>query len=183
MKLASQKRNENVAEYILFMWQLTDLLRSLQLSVPKIKEMLVAPLNLSEEQEQEELAWYADLCEVIRQEGKEDSGFLSITEYLIGELADFHLRLLNEPNDEVYKMLVFNATPAILAFKDKVATTLPNDVSYAFYALYSKLLMKLRKAEISRQTEESFDEITRMIAYLSNKFGQFERGTFSFTED
>jgi len=80
-------------------------------------------------------------------------------------------------------MIVFNATPAIVAFKEKVATPQPTDVAYAFYALYSKLLMKLRNTEISRQTEESFDEITRMVAYLSKRFGQFERGQFSFTED
>jgi hypothetical protein len=183
MNLASQKRKENVAEYILLMWQITDLLRTLQFDEQKIEQVLVAPLNLPEDQAKVELSWYMDLCDVIKQEGKTAAGFISITEYLIGELADFHTRLLNEPNDEAYKMIVFNATPAIVAFKEKVATPQPTDVAYAFYALYSKLLMKLRNTEISRQTEDSFDEITRMVAYLSKIFGQFERGQFSFTED
>lgn len=183
MKIASQKRKENVAEYILFMWQLTDLLRSLKLDEQQISRLLVAPLKMPLKEAEEELAWYMDICNLIRQENKETDGFLSITEFLIGDLYEFHIRLSNEPADDSYKLMVFNATPAIVAFKAKVATELPNDIFYAFYALYSKLLMKMKGTEISQQTNESFDEIARMVAYLSKRYKQFEEGTFSFSED
>lgn len=183
MKLSSQKRKENVAEYILFMWQLTDLLRSIQFDEGRIRELLVDPLNLPEKEAEIELQWYRDYCRIIREEGKEQSGFTSITLYLIGELYDFHQRLLKEPSEDTYRMLAFNATPAIVSFREKVPQPLANDMEYCFYALYSKLLLGMQKKEVSQQTAESFAEIAKMVGYLAKKFGQFERGEFSFKED
>jgi hypothetical protein len=183
MKLSSKKRKENVAEYILFMWQLTDLLRSIQFDEGRIRELLVDPLSLPEAEVEAELQWYRDYCRIIREEGKEKSGFPSITLYLIGELHDFHQRLLKEPNEDTYRMLTFNATPAIVSFKEKVPQPLSNDMEYCFYALYSKLLMGMQKREMSQQTAESFADIAKMMGYLAKKFSQFERGEFSFKED
>lgn len=183
MMLSSQKRKENVAEYILFMWQLTDLLRSVKFDESRIRELLVDPLNLSESEAEVELQWYRDYCRIIREEGKEQNGFPSITLYLIGDLYDFHQRLLREPNEDTYRLLVFNATPAIISFREKVPYELGNDMEYCFYALYSKLLMGMQKKEISQQTADSFAEIAKMVGYLAKKFGQFERGEFSFKED
>lgn len=183
MKIASQKRKENVAEYILFMWQLTDLLRSLNLDEDRIRVALVDPLNLSADDAEKEMQWYRDYCAIIREEKKEHGGFSSITLFLISELHDFHLRLLREPDQETYRMLVFNATPAIVSFKEKVPQHLDNDLEYCFYALYSKLLMGLQKKEISTETADSFDAIAKMVAFLAKKFGEFERGEFSFKEE
>lgn len=183
MKLSSQKRKDNVAEYILFMWQLTDLLRSIKFDERRIRELLVDPLSLPEKEAEEEIQWYRDYCRIIHEEGKDESGFPSITLYLIGELYDFHQRLLKEPDEDTYRMLAFNATPAIVSFREKVPYQLGNDMEYCFYALYSKLLMGMQKKEISKHTAESFAEITRMVGYLAKKFGQFERGEFSFKED
>ncbi len=183
MKLSSQKRKENVAEYILFMWQLTDLLRTVKFDESRIRELLVDPLKLPESEAEAELQWYRDYCRIIHEEGKEQGGFPSITLYLIGELHDFHQRLLKEPDQDTYRMLAFNATPAIVSFREKVPQQLANDMEYCFYALYSKLLMGMQKKEISQQTADSFAEIAKMVGYLAKKFGQFERGEFSFKED
>ena len=183
MNIASQKRKENVAEYILFIWQLTDLLRTLQFDAKKIEESLITPLNLDSDKAAEELKWYVEMASIIEQEGKVEKGFLSITLYLIQELYEFHLRLLKEPSEENYRMLVFNATPAIVSFKEKVSEPLSNDIEYCFYALYSKLLMQLKGMSLSKETSDSFIYITNMIAYLSKRFGEYERGEYSLVEE
>ncbi len=183
MKLASQKRKDNVAEYILFIWQLTDLLRSFEFDETRIREALVTPLGLPSDETEGEMQWYRDFCKLLKEEGKIKSGFISITLYLINELDDFHQRLLKEPTEETYRMLVFNATAAIVSFKEKVPQQLANDMEYCFYALYYKLLLTMQKAEISKETAESFTDISRMIAYQAKRFGEFERGEFAFSED
>lgn len=183
MILASQKRKENVAEYIIFMWQLTDLLRALELNPQNIQRSLVDPLNLPEPQATEELRWYLDLVEILRQEGKERKGFPAITEYLVGELNEFHLRLLQEPKDDAYKIIVFSATPALTSYKQRCTEPQPSDIAYAFHALYSKMLAHMQRTELTEQTEEAFRDITRMVSYLTSMFGKFERGQFAFTEE
>lgn len=43
MDIALAKRRENIAEYILYLWQIEDLLRALQFSPEAIYSQLIAP--------------------------------------------------------------------------------------------------------------------------------------------
>ena len=52
MDIAQQKRKENIAEYILYLWQLEDLLRALQFSPEAIYSTLIKPRKLEMQQEQ-----------------------------------------------------------------------------------------------------------------------------------
>ena len=73
MDIAKAKRKENIAEYILYLWQLEDLLRALQFSPEAIYSTLIAPRrDIAEEQKSVFLLWYMDLANLLRQEGKEE---------------------------------------------------------------------------------------------------------------
>ena len=48
MYIAQRKRKENIAEYILYLWQLEDLLRALQFSPEAIYSQLVQKSELDE---------------------------------------------------------------------------------------------------------------------------------------
>jgi len=77
MDIAQAKRRENIAEYILYLWQLEDLLRALQFSPEAIHSQLVAPRkDLPEERKSVLLMWYMDLANLLQQEGKEAKGHL-----------------------------------------------------------------------------------------------------------
>ena len=71
MDIAQAKRKENIAEYILYLWQLEDLLRALQFSPEAIYSQLVAPRQTEEEQKHIYLLWYMDIVNLLRKEGKE----------------------------------------------------------------------------------------------------------------
>ncbi|MBR3702934.1 MAG: DUF4924 family protein, partial [Alistipes sp.] len=58
MDIAQSKRKENIAEYILYLWQIEDLLRALQFSPEAIYSQLVAPRQVDEEQKHLFLLWY-----------------------------------------------------------------------------------------------------------------------------
>ena len=59
MDIAKAKRRENIAEYILYLWQLEDLLRALQFSPEAIYSTLIAPRkDIAEEQKHLFLMWY-----------------------------------------------------------------------------------------------------------------------------
>ena len=63
MLIALQKRKENIAEYILYLWQVEDLLRANELSIDRVKSMLVDPYALPVEQADELLQWYSNLID------------------------------------------------------------------------------------------------------------------------
>ena len=58
MLIAKELRKTNIAEYILYMWQIEDLLRACGFDENLIEQKLVARFNAEEIQRQEILAWY-----------------------------------------------------------------------------------------------------------------------------
>ena len=53
MFIASQKRKENIAEYLLYMWQIEDLIRANNLDIDNIAQNIVAKFSLTEEQQKQ----------------------------------------------------------------------------------------------------------------------------------
>ena len=77
MLIALQKRRENIAEYILYIWQIEDLLRALQFSPEAIYATLVAKTEGADEQQRENIFnWYMQIVELLRKEGSSVHGIL-----------------------------------------------------------------------------------------------------------
>lgn len=47
MKIASQKRKENIAEYLLYMWQIEDIIRANGLDMDRIRHNVIDRLGLT----------------------------------------------------------------------------------------------------------------------------------------
>ena len=113
MYIAQAKRKENIAEYILYLWQLEDLLRALRFSPEAIWSQLVAPQIPGDEERQNNLLmWYMDVGSLLREEGKEKTGHLDHTLHLIGDLNNLHEQLLQAPAGEHYRELYARAASA-----------------------------------------------------------------------
>ena len=97
MDIAQAKRKENIAEYILYLWQIEDLLRALQFSPEAIYSQFVAPRNLDEQSQNVLLMWYMDIATLLREEEKQSSGHLDHTLHLIADLHNLHLQLMQLP--------------------------------------------------------------------------------------
>lgn len=112
MDIAQNKRRENIAEYILYLWQLEDLLRALQFSPEAIYSQLIDPRkDISEEQRPVFLLWYLDIAGLLRREGKEEKGHLEHTLHLIADLHDLHLRLQQLPVGAHYRATFVRLEP------------------------------------------------------------------------
>ena len=66
MFISRELRKKNIAEYLLYMWQVEDIIRANNLSLDKIKELLVEPYNLPAESKAELVEWYDNLIEMMR---------------------------------------------------------------------------------------------------------------------
>ena len=98
MLIALQKRKENIAEYILYIWQIEDLLRALQFSPEAIYNTLVAKIEGADQQQKENIFnWYMQIVDLLRKEGKEQQGHIEHTLHLIKDMHNLHLQLWSYP--------------------------------------------------------------------------------------
>ena len=59
MFTASQKKKENIAEYLLYMWHIEDIIRANALDLEKIEENIIQKYkNLSDKEKNELKEWY-----------------------------------------------------------------------------------------------------------------------------
>ncbi|MDR2423509.1 MAG: DUF4924 family protein [Prevotellaceae bacterium] len=167
MLVAKIKRNENIAEYVLYLWQIEDLLRAMNFDGNVIYRTLVEPLKVSDEKKQETFFWYMGIVNLLKEDGKDTVGHNRHSLSVIAELNKLHLDLLK--TDSKYSALFEAARDDIDLFREKLSKT-ANHVEIAFDALYAKLLLNMKKERISAETSAAFDRIAAMLARLSAKF-------------
>ncbi len=177
MYTAQSLRKENIAEYILYLWQLEDLLRAMQFSPEAIYAKLVQPRGLDPEQMQEVFLWYMELVNLLREEGKESVGHLDHTLHLIQDLNDLHLKLLELPVGEKYRRLYAAVAPEIPVLKSKLKNPNISDVELFFRALYSVVLLRI-KGEKNQDAyiSDVLGLISPVVAELAGMYRQIERG-------
>lgn len=175
MIIAQEKRKTNLAEYILYMWQIEDLIRAYKFDINLISEAVLQHFNIPEEKQIEVKDWYENLIEMMKIEKIEEKGHLQIIKNNIEELFDFHLHLLNNKKDNAYIALFQKSAGYIAEFKTKSqATDDDNDIELCLTALYGILMLRLQKKEISKDTLAAISSFSEMIASLTAKYKAFE---------
>jgi hypothetical protein len=176
MIIAQQKEKENIAEYILYMWQIEDIIRSNEFDLQRINQTVIDKFQVDRETKLNMKLWYQNLIEMMMKENLADSGHLKLTTRYIDQLQDLHHQLLTTLNDRKYQELFFKAKDNINAFTIKAGKSYRNDVDAAFHALYSIILLKLKGKKITPETQEAIDTIRQLIAYLSAQFNKKREG-------
>lgn len=177
MDIAKQKRRENIAEYILYLWQVEDLLRALQFSPEAIHSTLVAPRReLAEEQKSLHLMWYLDIADLLRQEGKEEKGHLEHTLHLIQELHDLHLRLLDLPVGARYRAAFARLEPELPRLRAVVGNPGMSDTELCFRALYAAMLYRIKGEGAKSAVADTLEYISPVIAELADMHRKVETG-------
>lgn len=178
MLIARELRKINIAEYILYMWQVEDLLRVCAFDPEKIESQLVSRFKADEETSIELAAWYNNLAVMMEKEHIQDKGHLQVLINLINELNEFHLKLLEVQNDQEYIRLYRLNELAISDFMQK--SEAENEIEACLNALYGIMVLKLRNVEISQSTLDSAKGFGQLIGHLSARYIQFENDDFEF---
>jgi hypothetical protein len=178
MIIARQKRRENLAEYILYMWQIEDLIRAFEFSETKIYAEIVEQYQQPDEVKTQIKGWYQQLIQAMHDEGTEREGHLRFLNTLVDEFHDFHTRLLSSSSELRYKGLYQAAAPSIQELSEKVTSRKMNDMELCLTGLYGLLMLRLGKKEITAQTAQGLKNISNMIAYLADTFRKYESGEY-----
>ncbi|MDE6267808.1 MAG: DUF4924 family protein [Muribaculaceae bacterium] len=182
MIIASQKRKENIAEYVLYMWQIEDMIRANDLDIDKIDKNIISRFNLTEAQHKEMREWYESLIDMMRREGVAEKGHLQMNKNIVAHLVDLHQALLKDPRFPDYTAEFYRTLPYIVELRSKAGEEKLGEIESCFTALYGMLMLRLQGKEISPDTQNAIKQISRFIAMLAKDFHLDEEDKL-FTEE
>lgn len=170
MIIASQKRKENIAEYLLYMWQVEDIIRANDLDIDKITKNVIDKYSLDTDQRTQMIEWYESLIDMMRREDVTKSGHLQLNKNVIIQLVQLHDALLKDPRFPEYTKAFYAALPSIVELRAKAGSDPKGEIETCFNALYGMLMLRLKSTEITPETKEAVSRISRFIALLSHYF-------------
>ena len=171
MFTASQKKKDNIAEYLLYMWQIEDLIRAYNLDIDKIQEAIIDQYkDLNDDQRKELRDWYESLIDMMRREGVQEKGHLQINKNVVLQLEDLHRQLLNDQKFASYSAQFYHTLPIIVELRAKAGENKAGEIETLFNALYGVLLLRLQGKEISEETQQAINQISKFLAVLSHYY-------------
>ena len=148
-----KNKRDNIAEYILWIWQLEDYLRAFPTAAT------------DNENPSSDMRFLAELSEMMHREGVTEKGHVQLARNAMAELEELHRRLLGE--DASYRAAMIRLTPALNILKSKTDNPLMSDLEAGLTLLYQVLLLRLQHKEITPATAETQTQVTRLLQFLS----------------
>ncbi len=168
MFTASEKKRENIAEYLLYMWQIEDLIRANDLDIDKIeREIIERHTSLDAAAKQQMKEWYESLIDMMRREGTERKGHIQLNKNVILALTDLHNRLLGNSRFADYAAEYYKVLPYIVELRAKAGEEKAGEIETCFNALYGILMLRLSGKEVSAETMAAAKSISRFLAMLA----------------
>ena len=177
MLIAQSKRKTNIVEYLLYMYQIEDIIRSFQFNLSTIDATIVQKHEQPEEVKLQINEWYAALIKKMQQNKLERSGHLPELRNTVAELQNLHDQLLTTYFDKKYIDLYDSAQPVLkeLAVKT-VGQGLVNEIDVAVHGVYGYLVLRLKQKNIGEETQSAITKITSFLAHLAVQYHKKEAG-------
>ena len=174
MYISQQLKQQNIAEYLLYMWQVEDLIRAYRLDVDAIQANIIDKFDQPEPVKAEMREWYEGLIEMMRREQVEESGHLQINKNVVIDLTGLHNELLKNPGEMVYSAAYYKTLPFIVELRTKSPDKNAYELETCFSALYGFLLLRLQGKEVSGETQAAISQISSFLRLLAEKYKKEE---------
>lgn len=171
MFTASLKKRENIAEYLLYMWHIEDLIRANKLDLQKIEETIIDKYtSLSPEERKTLREWYESLIDMMKREGVAEKGHLQLNRNVLIQLEDLHRRLLAANRYADYAAEYYRTLPYIVELRAKSGENKADELETAFNALYGLMMLRLAGKEVTPETALAAQQISRFLAKLAHYY-------------
>lgn len=174
MKIAQQLKEKNIAEYLIYMWQVEDLIRANGCDLDRVEQSIIA--RYPEEDRPALREWYGNLITMMREENVLEQGHLQINKNIIINLTDLHNALLASPKFPFYNAAYFKALPFIVELRSKSGKKEEPELETCFEALYGVMLLRLQKKELSEGTTKAIESISSFLSMLANYYDKDKKG-------
>ncbi|MFN3802346.1 DUF4924 family protein [Belliella pelovolcani] len=165
--VAEKKLAQNIPEYIIYMYQMEDLIRAYEFNIEDIKQYVVNHYPISLEEKEATAAWFSDLIELMKTEEITAKGHLNIIKAQVDLLAQTHWQLLKE--DQVYFNIYNQAKPHIIQMiMDAEGVAIGHEIQICLNGIYGLLLAKLKGREIPKIYQEATEAFGAVLSYLNS---------------
>lgn len=186
MIIADKLKTSNRAEYLLYMWQVEDLIRAYKGDAERIATEYVSRFQLDDDKKQATAKWYADLCEMMRSEGKVQSGHLQICQNILQELTELHQQLVHSPKFPYYREMYYKVLPYVVELRskhEKDAVQSENnepELQTCFDLLYGVMMLHLQKKPVTEATEKAVKDVSALLGQLSDYYFKDKKEPIEF---
>ena len=177
---AEIKRQQNIIEYVLYMFHTEDLLRSHHLNPNHITEYLIDKSEKPYKEKIELKKWYIETIENMERESIQQSGHLSDVIDVLGELSYLHTSLMNVFQDRTYIDLWEKAYPNIVDLANKTNGQTQNPIELCFNGIYGVLVLRMKKQEVSKPTLAAVETFSMLLRHLGKKYQDIREGRLRF---
>ncbi len=177
MLVSREKKAENIAEYILYMWHIEDSIRALNLEMEKVEQHLISKYDVDDETLDQVREWYKKIVSEMKAKNLHQKGHIDEVNEILNELAFLHNSLLNIMHDFEYKSLFEKAGDAIQSLEAKSMKKGANPVETALTGIYGVLMLKMGGKGVGEETKESVTTLTEMVNHLGAKYKDMRQGT------
>lgn len=176
MFIAQKLKKENICEYLLYMWQVEDLIRAFKLDIDTIKAQIIAPYQLGDVDQKNLYEWYESLIEMMRLENIQENGHLQLNKNIIIELDDLHNLLIQSRKDAGYAAKFYHILPSLSQLRQQQGNAALSDIELCFNFQYGIMMLRMKKAEISNETLQAQQEISKFMVLLTRNFQLYKAG-------
>lgn len=142
------KKSDNIAEYILQMWQMEDLIRAFR-----------------NDEALSQNAFLQELRTMMEREGKMEKGHVQVTEVAVEEMQEMHMLLMQQ--DAAYKGAWMQLMPSMTVLKAKTDRPTMSDMEICLTFLYDIMLLRLQKKEISAETTATQQQVSSLLRHIA----------------
>lgn len=176
MIIAQQKRQENIAEYLLYLWQVEDLLRACKLDIDTVEKVIIARYDVDDKKRHEVREWYESLIQMMEMENVREKGHLRICHNVLIRLNDLHQQLMaDQGRFPDYHADYYRTLPHIVQLRATLPEQeRPGELETCFNALYGVMLLHLQGKDISQDTAAAIAQISHFIGMLAAYFKRDE---------
>lgn len=183
MFVSQELRKRNIAEYLLYMWQVEDIIRAYGCSLSRIRHEYIARFDYTDEQKEEMTDWYGNLVKMMNSEGCREKGHLQINKIIVQQISELNAELLSSSKFPFYNSEYYKVLPFIVELRKRGADKEENEIETCLNALYGVMMLRLQKKTVSPDTEHAIKEITTFIGMLSDYYMKDKQGELNLDED
>ena len=173
MFIARKLRNQSISAYLIYMYQVEDLVRAYGLDADRIAAEYLPRFGYDETQMKEAKEWYESLARMMREEGREGSGHLRVVQNTIDLMEDHHQELLADSDEHEYRAAYYKALPHIVALRAQGNNKDKQEMENCIDALYGATVLRMQGKELSAGTKAALQPISDLLRLGEDKAEQF----------
>ena len=170
MLIAKKLRKHNLLAYVLYMYQVEDIIRSYDCDIQKIAEEYLPRFDYDDEELEQALQWYDGLARMMHEEGCRERGHVQVVRNTIFLLTDRHRELLADPQESIYNVAYHKALPFIVELRGKGNGKMKPELETSLDALYGITLLRMQDKPIGAETSAAISAISNLMNLLADKY-------------